>query len=72
MTRIQDMLAFALTYLRKGLPTQGYKLQGNLQYRFCVATDRLLETFGEVTKKDIANLVDAWCMAHREDPLENC
>lgn len=64
----QEALDFAREYLlRLGVgqayPTREYRLNGQLQYRLCVALDRLRATFNEVTRKDVALLVEAWVMA---------
>lgn len=66
---IQDFLKFALEYSfgRVGadnkLPINHFHLNPGLQYRLCEAFDNLMRMFGEVTRKDIALLIEAWVMA---------
>lgn len=79
---IQDFLKFALqySYQRVGadnkLPIDKFHLHPGLQYRLCEAYDNLIKMFGEITRKDIALLIEAWVMAQgnlRPDkPIRYC
>ena len=79
MKNILEAIEFAETYLwsslrqakRDGLidRTEIDKQPGlrslhrALQYRLCECCERLLKQFGEVTRKDVAFLIEAWVMA---------
>jgi hypothetical protein len=81
MTHILEVIQCAREYLWATLPPPAqrtpaneYKLHGELQYRLCEGAERLLASFGEVTRKDVALMVEAWLLAQEaiqpERPME--
>jgi hypothetical protein len=81
MTHVLEVIQYAREYLWATLPPPAqrtpaneYKLHGELQYRLCEGAERLLASFGEVTRKDVALMVEAWILAQEaiqpERPLE--
>jgi hypothetical protein len=65
MDRIKA-IAYARSYLHganiirypKGI--EEYRLHRQLQYLLCGAVDNLMENFGEVTRRDVAYIVESW------------
>lgn len=64
---IHDIIKYAIEYLRRSTiqpkPLDEYRLNGKLQYLLCRAFGRLTKEFGEVTRRDVAFLVEAWVMS---------
>lgn len=77
MKTVQEVIGYAKEYLwlgmgkyqreevaKKGKPeASDQKLHGALQYKLCEGFDRLMASFGEVTKKDVAMMIEAWVIA---------
>lgn len=65
----REVLARAVEYFHNGTtmkrPAEAYKLHPSLQYRLCMAHQRLQRWFGEheITMRMIAPLLEAWVMA---------
>ena len=65
--RRREILDEALRYLQQAFPEgvdrEKHRLHKNLNFFLCDAEARLHDAFGEVTRKDIALLVEAWILA---------
>lgn len=60
---VHEMIQYTKEYLYKSKfqaePIGEYRLNGKLQYLLCGAFERLTKEFGEITRHDIAHLVEA-------------
>lgn len=76
MNSVLEMKEYAEDYLfsRFRKSPEIYKMQGSLNYLLCTSFDRIKAEFGEVTKHDVALLIESWIMAQgtaagRQEPL---
>lgn len=73
MKNVLEVIEFAKVYLyphlRDERPIEEFQLNPKLNYRLCIASDRILAKYGEVTRRDVIFLCESYYMAHSGDLL---
>jgi hypothetical protein len=70
MKDVHEAIRYAIDYLFCKFTMDsnaGYRLNRSLQYQLCNAYERIDRNFGEVTKKDMALLIETWCIANERE-----
>jgi hypothetical protein len=71
MKDVHEAVAFARAHFHSALvgspklPLEEYRLHPSLQYDLCTAFSRIMETLGEVTRRDVVMICECWLSARR-------